>query len=157
MKSFLNYLDCGIISEHNQIVIFKVSKFSDIDNKIIPFFIKYPIIGIKYKDFLDFCKVKEFMKNKEHLTLNGLEEIKEIKSLMNTGSKIGKTNNSNIKSDFINKNLTNSIIKIQKRNFHSSTKDINKIGPINNDILSIIFGSLLGDGYAERRIQGKGT
>jgi ubiquinol-cytochrome c reductase cytochrome b subunit len=29
-----------------------------------------------------------------------------------------------------------------------------RIGPHNFDILSIIFGSLLGDGYAERRIKG---
>jgi hypothetical protein len=32
-----------------------------------------------------------------------------------------------------------------------------RIGPHNKDILSIISGSLLGDGHAERRIQGKGT
>src|ERR1700728_180768 len=32
-----------------------------------------------------------------------------------------------------------------------------RIGPHNFDILSIIFGSLLGDGYAERRIKGNGT
>jgi len=32
-----------------------------------------------------------------------------------------------------------------------------RIGPHNIDILSIIFGSLLGDGHAERRIQGNGT
>jgi ubiquinol-cytochrome c reductase cytochrome b subunit len=32
-----------------------------------------------------------------------------------------------------------------------------RIGPHNLDILSIIFGSLLGNGYAERRITGNGT
>lgn len=32
-----------------------------------------------------------------------------------------------------------------------------RIGPHNYDILSIIFGSLLGDGYAEKRIIGNGT
>jgi hypothetical protein len=32
-----------------------------------------------------------------------------------------------------------------------------RIGPHNIDILSIIFGSLLGDGHAERRLSGKGT
>lgn len=30
-------------------------------------------------------------------------------------------------------------------------------GPLNKDILSIIYGSLLGDGHAEKRIGGKGT
>jgi hypothetical protein len=32
-----------------------------------------------------------------------------------------------------------------------------RIGPHNFDVLSIIFGSLLGDAYAENRIKGKGT
>jgi ubiquinol-cytochrome c reductase cytochrome b subunit len=32
-----------------------------------------------------------------------------------------------------------------------------RIGPHNKDILSIIFGSLLGDGHAERRSKGNGT
>lgn len=32
-----------------------------------------------------------------------------------------------------------------------------RIGPHNKDIISIIFGTLLGDGYAEKRILGKGT
>ena len=32
-----------------------------------------------------------------------------------------------------------------------------RIGPHNKLVLTIIFGSLLGDGYAERRIKGNGT
>lgn len=36
-------------------------------------------------------------------------------------------------------------------------KSFSRIGPHNIDILSIIFGSLLGDGSAEYRIKGKGT
>ena len=47
----------------------------------------------------------------------------------------------------------------------SSDKTINnlrvpakkRIGPHNKDILSIIFGSLLGDAYAEKRAEGLGT
>ena len=153
MKSIINYLDCGVIYEYSQIVIFKVSKFSDINDKIVPFFNKYPIIGVKYKDFLDFCKVKELMKHKEHLTLNGLEKIKEIKSGMNIGRKIDETNNSSIESNFKQNslNLTISNIKIQKRGFHSRARAIKRIGPHNEDVISVIVGSLLGDGYANRR------
>jgi ubiquinol-cytochrome c reductase cytochrome b subunit len=36
-------------------------------------------------------------------------------------------------------------------------KSEKRIGPHNLDILSIIYGSLLGDGHAEFRKQGKGT
>jgi ubiquinol-cytochrome c reductase cytochrome b subunit len=32
-----------------------------------------------------------------------------------------------------------------------------RIGPHNINILSILFGSLLGDGHAERHVKGKGT
>jgi len=37
------------------------------------------------------------------------------------------------------------------------TRATNRIGPHNRDVLSIIFGSLLGDGHAERRLAGTGT
>jgi ubiquinol-cytochrome c reductase cytochrome b subunit len=36
-------------------------------------------------------------------------------------------------------------------------KGIYRIGPHNKDIISIIFGSLLGDAYAEKRLNGVGT
>ena len=63
-------------------------KFSYIIEKIIPFFNKYPILGVKYLDFLDFCKVAQIMKNKNHLTKDGLEKIKLIKTEMNRNRKI---------------------------------------------------------------------
>lgn len=53
--------------------------------KIIPFFEKYPILGEKSRDFKDFCKVAEQMKQKKHLTKEGLDQIREIKEGMNTG------------------------------------------------------------------------
>ena len=39
----------------------------------------------------------------------------------------------------------------------SRLKGILRIGPHNKDVLSIIFGSLLGDAYAEKRAEGLGT
>jgi hypothetical protein len=65
-----------------------VSKISDINNKIIPFFIKYPIIGIKRLDFEDFCKVAVLIQDKAHLTIEGLEKIRKIKGGMNEIRKI---------------------------------------------------------------------
>lgn len=52
---------------------------------MIPFFDKYPIVGAKRQDYLDFCKVAELMRSKAHLTSSGLEQIKQIKSGMNRG------------------------------------------------------------------------
>ena len=63
---------------------FKVTKIYDIQNKIIPFLQKYPILGIKAIDFVDFCKVAELIKEKKHLTKEGLDQIRNIKAGMNT-------------------------------------------------------------------------
>ena len=37
------------------------------------------------------------------------------------------------------------------------TRGIDRIGPDNKDVLSVIFGSLLGDAHGEKRVKGKGT
>ena len=47
-----------------------------------------PIIGVKSKDFADWCEVAELIKNKAHLTAEDLKKIKKkIKVGMNTGIK----------------------------------------------------------------------
>jgi LAGLIDADG endonuclease len=43
-------------------------------NKIIPFFNKYPILGIKSLDFNDCFRVANFIQNKEHLTAKGFNQ-----------------------------------------------------------------------------------
>jgi hypothetical protein len=70
---------------NNNVSNYRVSKFLNLSEKIIPFFKKYPLIGVKYKDFDDFCIVFEMMKEKKHLTLEGLEQIRKVKARMNTG------------------------------------------------------------------------
>ena len=88
MKSLPDYLGCGqyVLAPlgYNQ-GEYIVSKFSDIYEKIIPFIKKYPIIGNKVLDFEDFCKASVILKNKEHLTLEGLKNLKTLKSGMNWG------------------------------------------------------------------------
>ena len=69
-------------------VLLRVGKFSDITDKIIPFFDKHPVLlrsGVKYLDYLDSKRVVEQMKNKAHLIAEGLSEIRSIKKKMNTG------------------------------------------------------------------------
>ena len=85
-----NYLDCGLIetiSTNPNQSIFKLSKQKDIFEKLIPFFNKYSLLGIKLLNFQDFCEVAQLMKDKEHLTDIGIEKIKFLKSGMNTGRK----------------------------------------------------------------------
>ena len=87
MRSLIELLKCGKIYRRGEAFDFKVSKLSDILNKIIPFFKKYPIFGVKALDFADFCKVAELMKDKMHLTQEGLDKIRQIKAGMNTKRK----------------------------------------------------------------------
>ena len=63
----------------------QVINYSDIMYKIIPFFEKYLILGNKSLDFEDFKKVANIIKNKEHLTSKGFNNIKNIKTGMNRG------------------------------------------------------------------------
>ena len=63
--------------------LLQIKKFSDIELKIIPFFEKYPILGVKSLDFLDFKKIAIHVKSKNHLTIEGLNEIKKIVEGMN--------------------------------------------------------------------------
>jgi len=88
MKRLIEYLDCGNIYRHKELIDLQVTKFSDLINKVIPFFDKFPILGVKYEDFSDFCKVADIMKVKGHLTASGLDQIRIIKAGMNRRRKI---------------------------------------------------------------------
>ena len=85
IKSFPYYFQCGRVEnlKNKATVNFRVSKFQDIYEKIIPFFKKYPILGVKALDFADWCNVAEIIKDKKHLTEEGLEKIKKITAGMN--------------------------------------------------------------------------
>ena len=45
MKMFIIYLECGYVIKDRDNYSFRVTKYDDIINKIIPFFKKYPILG----------------------------------------------------------------------------------------------------------------
>ena len=75
MRSLIEYFGCGNIYKNRDTVEFKITKFEDLTEKIIPFLVKYPIQGAKFLDYLDFVKVIKLMKNKAHLTEEGLCQI----------------------------------------------------------------------------------
>jgi len=82
--NLINYFNCGKLYKNNNCFNLTIRKFADIDAKILPFFLNYPIIGHKFLDFQDFCKVGYFLKEKKHLTIDGIKKISLIKSEMNT-------------------------------------------------------------------------
>lgn len=86
LQSVITFLGCGRIKEFSgkNYVNFIVSKFSEIDEKILPLLDKYPLRGHKLLNYKDFKKAAELIKSKAHLTKQGLLKIKEIKAGMNT-------------------------------------------------------------------------
>jgi len=89
-KLIKDYLGCGIVEQKStrpDSVVFIVYKFSDIFDKILPLFDENPLLGIKRLDYQDFRKVAFMMKNKAHLTEEGIYEIRRIKFGMNRGRK----------------------------------------------------------------------
>ena len=88
MRSILEYFECGNLLKKRETVHFTITKFTDLTEKIIPFFKKYPVLGVKSKDFADWCQAADLRKNKSHLTAEGLDQIRKIKAGMNKGRKI---------------------------------------------------------------------
>lgn len=87
MENLVKYFGCGKIYKYNGkfAVNLTIVDFSDITNIIVPFFKEYPLVGIKLYDYLDWCKIHKLMINRSHLTVEGINSIRDIKSGMNKG------------------------------------------------------------------------
>ena len=88
LKGISKFFECGRVENRKtEACDFTVNSFKAFDEKIIPFFLEYPLQGSKFKDFQDFNKIIKILKIKGHLTKEGLDIIKDIKAGMNTGRK----------------------------------------------------------------------
>ena len=83
MESLVTYLGCGHYMDKPGWGHYRVTQFSDNYDIIMPFFRKYPILGVKALDYADWCLVAEIMKRKEHLTKEGNDKILKIKAGLN--------------------------------------------------------------------------
>lgn len=84
ISRFVTFFGCGKINQATRVNYFIVRRLSDLSNIIVPFFEKYPVVGVKVKDYEDFKYVAQLMSSKAHLTKDGLEQIRKIKNQMNT-------------------------------------------------------------------------
>ncbi|VVB50759.1 LAGLIDADG endonuclease [uncultured archaeon] len=57
----------------------KVGSFKDIDEKVIPFFTRYPLQAKKKLQFARFCRVARLIKEKKHLGGDNIKEILRIR------------------------------------------------------------------------------
>ena len=64
MVGIKEFLGCGYIVKYRNAIDCRVTKFDDIVKKIIPFFQKYKLKGVKSMVFADWCKAAQLMKKK---------------------------------------------------------------------------------------------
>ena len=90
LEKLQSFFQCGKIYENRRadnhrenLYRYCVRSSSDIQDKIIPFFERYELQTAKQQDFLAFCQVVQSMKNRAHLTQDGLQSIREVASTMN--------------------------------------------------------------------------
>jgi hypothetical protein len=83
LRSLISTLNCGRYIPKTGYGEFIVEKFIDVFDKVIPIFEEFKLHGIKSRNYEDFKKVALLMKNKVHLTREGLDQIKKIKGGMN--------------------------------------------------------------------------
>lgn len=82
VKSFFN---CGtLLHSKDGFVCFVISDISSIKHKVIPHFLKYPLRGTKYLDFIAFRKAFQVIESKSHLLEKGLDELFKISKSMNS-------------------------------------------------------------------------
>ena len=87
LKIIKDFFGCGAIyvnrrydNHKENIYRYCVRNFKDINEKIIPFFKANQLLTYKRKDFELFCKVIEMIKNRQHLTLLGINQIGKLKN-----------------------------------------------------------------------------
>lgn len=85
LKNIVTYLNCGryFKSPNRNEAQYLVTIFSDLYDKIIPLLNEYTLIGVKREDYLDFVKIANLIKTKDHLTEEGIKNIKFIRTNMN--------------------------------------------------------------------------
>jgi LAGLIDADG endonuclease len=88
LKQIVELLKCGNLYSQSKVTNsnvtdYMVTSLSDLTYKIIPFFSKYPLQSSKKKEFEIFIQISEMIKQKVHLTKEGLAKIQKIKETLN--------------------------------------------------------------------------
>jgi LAGLIDADG endonuclease len=83
------HLGCGTMRQRQDGVwYFEVNNLVPILENVIPFFERFHFLSAKKKrDFAKFVQLANLMKQGQHLTRNGIEEILRIRLTMNDGGK----------------------------------------------------------------------
>ncbi len=81
------FFGCGVVrTNHGDRMAFRVRGKEHLLQRVVPFFVEHPLKSKKRVDFEKFRRVLLKMEAGDHLTANGVEEIRKIASQMNRGS-----------------------------------------------------------------------
>ncbi len=100
---------CGYIVSKNSkpdVLVYVVDNRRSLEEKIVPFFDRYQLLGTKWKDFLIFKKIIFLMGQKKHLVRDGLLEIVKMAFLMNQQGKGRKYSAEQITSNLMESSET---------------------------------------------------
>ena len=98
LEEIKNFLACGYIKpndaagKRDKTFVYVVRDRSDLTNKIIPFFQKFPLRTAKRGDFEKFKQIVQMMERHHHLTVLGFQEIVRLAFKMNANGKYRKLN-----------------------------------------------------------------
>jgi LAGLIDADG endonuclease len=90
LENLQRFFGCGrVVSKgpNSNVMVYVVTRRSELESVIIPFFSKHPLISSKREDFLKFREIVERMQGKEHRTDGGFRTIVEIAFSMNQRGK----------------------------------------------------------------------
>ena len=80
------HFECGVVRKnHGDRMAYRVRSIEHLLERIVPFFVKYPLKTGKRVDFEKFRDVLSMMREDEHLTDDGLERIRAVAARMNRG------------------------------------------------------------------------
>src|SRR5258708_24950190 len=86
LHALKKFFGCGVVrTNHGERMGYRVRSLDHLTEKIVPFFEEHPLKSKKRVDFIKFRKILQLMKKREHLTREGIEEIRSIAATMNTG------------------------------------------------------------------------
>ena len=81
------FFGCGVVrTNHADRLAYRVRSKEHLLTCIVPFFVKHPLKSRKRVDFEKFRRVLLMMETGDHLTSEGVEEIRRIASQMNRGA-----------------------------------------------------------------------
>ena len=90
LEIFKEYFGCGKIfinkrydNHHEHLYRFCIRSIDELQNNIVPFFIKNQLHTAKKKDFELFAEILDLMKKKKHLTQDGMRKIAKKIQRMN--------------------------------------------------------------------------